>query len=394
MLPFFFLHYDSIVDRYFVFDNGSTDDSLSLLQSHGRVEMAHFETPGDSFVNEERRLGNSMWQNSDADWVIVTDIDEHIYHPDLRGYLERCTEDGITAIESGGFEMVAESFPRGTEPLVEQVTTGMRSFAHNRLCIFNPKAIEETNFNAGRHNAVPTGRVKWPSIREVLLLHYKQLGSDYLVARSAELLTGLRPGDIANKWGVQYTWSAEEIIAFWRRIMGLARPVPGLGVLKHIEPAKYFEDEYIVDSSGLFLGDWYLRANPDVQRAGAPAFAHYCSHGWRERRRPNYYFDPDWYCDTYPQLVNSGSNPLVSFILKGEKKDARPSENFDTAWYRNRHGLTAEESPLRHFLARRTSGLVSPLPEFDVTDYCANHPEVLKESRDPFEEFRLNEMAR
>jgi len=151
MLPFFFQHYDTIVDRYFVFDNGSTDDSLSLLESHGRVEIAHFETLGDSFVDEERRLGNSMWRNSDADWVIVTDIDEHIYHPDLRGYLERCTENGITAIESGGFEMVAESFPIGKEPLVEQVTTGMRSFAHNRLCIFNPKAIAETNFNAGRH---------------------------------------------------------------------------------------------------------------------------------------------------------------------------------------------------------------------------------------------------
>jgi uncharacterized protein YigA (DUF484 family) len=36
---------------------------------------------------------------------------------------------------------------------------------------------------------------------------------------------------------------------------------------------------------------------------------------------------------------------------------------------------------------------VSPLPDFDVADYCANHPEVLKENKDPFEEFRLNEMA-
>ena len=391
MLPFFFQHYDGFVDHYFVFDNGSTDGSLSLLKNHGRVEISHFETPGDSFVEEERRLSNAMWRNSNADWVIVTDIDEHIYHPDLRGYLKKCTEDGITVIESGGFEMVAESFPAGKEPLVEQVTTGTRSFAHNRLCIFNPKAIKETNFNAGRHHAEPTGRVKWPEIGEVLLLHYKQLGSDYLVARSAELRTGLRPGDLANKWGVQYTWSAEEIITFWRRIMALAGPVPGLGALKHLVPAEYFEDERIVDRSGLFLRDWYLQANPDVQNAGAPAFAHYCSHGWREGRRPNFYFDPEWYCKTYPQQVSMRRNPLVAYIQTGEKEDNMPSRHFDTSWYRIKHGLTFGESPLQHYLARRTSGRVSPLPEFDVSAYCAQHPDVLAEGKDPFQDSQSRE---
>jgi hypothetical protein len=387
MLPFFFQHYDSIVDRYFVFDNGSTDGSLTLLANHGRVEVSHFDVRGDSFVEEERQLGNSMWRNSKADWVIVTDIDEHLYHPDLRGYLKRCTKDRITAIESRGFEMVAESFPSGTEPLVEQVTMGTRSIGHNRLCIFNPKAIKETNFNAGRHKAEPKGRVKWPELREVLLLHYKQLGAGYLVERSAELRTGLRPGDLANNWGVHYTWRAEEIIAGWQTLKESAEPVPGLGILKHVEPAKYFEDEYIVNRSGLFLSDWYLEAYPDVQWAGVPPFAHYCSHGWREGRRPNFYFDPEWYCKTYPQLVDADSNPLVSFILKGEKEDAMPSRNFDTAWYRKTHDLGEGESPLGHFLERRTSGLVSPLPDFDAADYCASHPEVLEAGKDPFEDY-------
>jgi hypothetical protein len=290
-----------------------------------------------------------------------------------------------------GFEMVAESFPSGTEPLVEQVTTGTRSIGHNRLCIFNPKAIRETNFNAGRHKAEPAGRVKWPPFAEVLLLHYKQLGSGYLVARSAELRTGLRPGDIANKWGLQYTWSAEEIIAVWQRIMELAGPVPGLGILKHVEPAKYFEDEYIIDRSGLFLSDWYLETYTDVQEAGARAFAHYCSHGWKEGRRPNFYFDPEWYSKTYPQLVNVGRNPLVDYIQTGEKENSRPSRIFDTAWYRSRYGLAAGDSPLRHYLARRSSGLVSPLPDFDVADYCEKHPEVLTEGRDPFQDSRFRE---
>src|ERR1017187_1220993 len=98
MLPWFFQHYDRIVDAYFIFDNGSTDESLSIIEKHGRLHLAHFDVAGDSFVDEERRMGDTRWRGSDADWVIVTDIDEHIYRPGLRNYLQRCTEQNVTAI--------------------------------------------------------------------------------------------------------------------------------------------------------------------------------------------------------------------------------------------------------------------------------------------------------
>ena len=386
MLPFFFRHYDELVDKYYFFDNGSTDGSLTLLENHGRVEVTHFDVRGDSFVEEERHLGNSMWRDSKADWVIITDIDEHIYHPDLTGYLERCTGQGITAIESVGYEMVSDSFPTGTQPLCQQITLGTRSIGHNRLCIFNPKEIVETNYNAGRHKSDPEGRVVWPANPEVLLLHYKQLGTDYLVARSAELRLGLRPGDLANQWGFQYTWSADEIVAQWRAIKDVAGPVPGLGILKDMAPSRYFEDDSIVEQSGLFCGEWYLTAYPDVGYAGVDAFAHYCCYGWKEWRKPNFYFEPEWYCDNYPQTLRAGRNPLCDYVEFGEKEDAWPSPHFDTKWYRAAHGLTPGESPLRHYLRRRTSGIVSPLPSFDVTEYCRSYPEAVAEGMDPFED--------
>src|SRR5690242_2946962 len=34
MLPYFFRHYDSFVDRYIIFDDGSTDRSLDILRRH------------------------------------------------------------------------------------------------------------------------------------------------------------------------------------------------------------------------------------------------------------------------------------------------------------------------------------------------------------------------
>ena len=39
MLPHFFRHYDALVDRYFIFDNASSDRSREMLEAHPRVTL-------------------------------------------------------------------------------------------------------------------------------------------------------------------------------------------------------------------------------------------------------------------------------------------------------------------------------------------------------------------
>ncbi len=387
MLPWFFQHYDELVDEYFIFDNGSTDESIPLLEKHGRVHLAHFDVTGDSFVDEERRLGDTIWQGSDADWVIVTDIDEHVYHPCLRDYLRTCTEQNITAIRSIGYEMVSDHFPRQRRPLVELVTTGMRSGGHDRLCVFNPTALTATNYGPGRHKAKPEGRVIWPARPEVLLLHFKQLGRNYPVIRSAELRRGLRPRDLERRWGVHYMWSAARIKRNWRAMHAASVPVPGLGELKHIPPEKYAEEEHIVRECGLFDHEWYLATYPDIAAVEADPLLHFCAHGWKEGRLPNFYFDTAWYSKNYPELRTPGRNPLCDYVARGEKAGAWPSPMFQTDWYRAQHQLAADESPLAHYLQRRATGQVSPVSSFDVVSYCQSHPELLAAGGDPFEDY-------
>src|SRR5438105_4171468 len=92
MLPFFFRHYDRFVTRYFIFDDGSTDGSLSMLQNHPNVEVHRFvRSDPASFALSEQVLSNECWKASRgaADWVIVTDIDEHLYHTDILTLLVR-----------------------------------------------------------------------------------------------------------------------------------------------------------------------------------------------------------------------------------------------------------------------------------------------------------------
>ena len=129
MLPFFFQHYDSIVEYYVVYDDGSTDGSLDLLHQHHRVEIRPFErTNSDSFVESELVLFEHCWKESRrrADWVILVNIDEFLYHPMGWSFLETYKTKGITIIQAEGYQMVAESFPEKHRPLISQVRKGQR----------------------------------------------------------------------------------------------------------------------------------------------------------------------------------------------------------------------------------------------------------------------------
>jgi Glycosyl transferase family 2 len=96
ILSFFFGHHDPLVDAYTVFDDGSTDGSLDSPRAPKGggppVRAAH----PDSFVLSKLYLSNRCWKKSrgSADWVIVVDLDEHLFHPQMAEYLQSCKAAG------------------------------------------------------------------------------------------------------------------------------------------------------------------------------------------------------------------------------------------------------------------------------------------------------------
>jgi len=220
ILPFFFRHYDPIVDRYFIFDNGSTDGSLELLRQHPKVTLDHFTVEGPSFVHAAQQFYNHCWKSSrgQAHWIVTCNVDEHLYHPDLRQYLQDCLRQGISLILAEGYNMISDAFPTGDQPLFQQVRMGTRSPRMDKTEVFAPDLIREINFAAGRHSVQPEGRVQWPPDRQVKLLHYKYLGLDYLIARFNELRQGLREGDMAKGWGKHYLLDDQEKTAEFHRL--------------------------------------------------------------------------------------------------------------------------------------------------------------------------------
>lgn len=174
------------------------------------------------------KLWNHCWKESrgQADWVIVTEIDEHLDHPDLPGYLRRCKGRGITVVPALGYQMLSRQFPAEDECLRRTRSRGAPFMPQSKLSIFDPNAIEEIAYVTGRHTAVPTGRVRAPSRDEVVNRHYKYLGIDYLCHRTAELGARLNKDDggLAHRW----RWGRRELLADWdrfeARLVDLAAP--------------------------------------------------------------------------------------------------------------------------------------------------------------------------
>lgn len=221
MLPYFFRNYDGLVDRYVIFDDGSTDRSLSILHDHPRVEVRSFDrSVAESFVLSEQALSNECWKESrgQADWVIVTDIDEHLHHRHFREYLSSMLAQGVTLIPALGFQMISESIPAPEDNLSETITRGAPWEKMMKASIFDPDGIAEIAFTHGRHKAEPTGIVRVPDTDEMLLLHYKYVSLEQTHARHQQLNRGLRSVDVQNGWGHKYSWSLDQLRADWEAI--------------------------------------------------------------------------------------------------------------------------------------------------------------------------------
>jgi len=202
MLPHYLAHYSTFADRILVWDDKSTDNTRSILSASPLVELRDW--PFDTGIDDETFLNFSYaayrTARGRADWIMWVDVDELIYHPNMRHMLERA--DGLEVIRTCGFNMIGDGtgIPQfDGRQIYDRFPLGVRAPVYSKPVVFRPHI--DIKWNRGKH-ALEHFKPRVSSNCLLKLLHFRYLGYDYAKARNANNYSrvGIHDGDKGCAW--------------------------------------------------------------------------------------------------------------------------------------------------------------------------------------------------
>ena len=216
MLPFMLDYYEGFVDYITIYDNYSDDHSEEIVKSYKNTSIIKFSMNGKIDDRVYLQIKNNCWKHSrgKADYVIMCDVDEFIFHEDIHKTLEMLKTQSFSIVKPFGYNMYSTEYPNhliGTL-ITQQVKRGVREPMFDKCVLFDPHAIAEINYKEGAHECHPTGRVKAYRNEDVKLLHYKNIGLEQLIKRYRLYASRLSQENIENKLGIEYLKKEQLII--------------------------------------------------------------------------------------------------------------------------------------------------------------------------------------
>lgn len=188
MLPFMFDYYSQFVDFFTIYDNYSTDKSELIIRSHNNTEIIKFSMNNQINDFVYQNIKNNCWKKSrgKADYVVVCDMDEFVFHPYINGFLQSAIKQKISLPCPIGYDMYNDTFPKYVlnKTLPYLIHRGVRDVEYySKQILFDPHRIVEINYCPGAHRANPCGYVKKFDDESLKMLHFKNLGIDYILKR-------------------------------------------------------------------------------------------------------------------------------------------------------------------------------------------------------------------
>lgn len=175
-----------------VMDNYSDDFTQAIAKGMGAFVMQWGRTDGyhELELTEQK---NTVWKKSQADWVIICDADELVmFDP----------KQNATVIKCKGYEMTSERY-------------GAPDEYYDKMSVFNPTAIKESNYSIGCHHAVMSGDVKYG---QGILLHYRFTDIEWLLQRYKDLNKRRCQESKDRGWAKHYE-NPEEVVRAKHRIL-------------------------------------------------------------------------------------------------------------------------------------------------------------------------------
>ncbi len=196
-------HYQRL-GKVILYDNFSTDDTRFIADELG-VEVNVFGREGILDDSEYLKVKNNVWKQSTADWVIVVDDDEILWHPNLIEELQFARDSGATIVQPQGVGIFSNQMPvyEWTE-----LMDGVIDDNYSKLCVFDPKAIQEIGYVFGCHQARPKGRIR--QVNKLFLLHYRAVGGVKRLIERHKLYEPRRQKSAINmKWNLGANYAEE-----------------------------------------------------------------------------------------------------------------------------------------------------------------------------------------
>jgi len=245
LLPYYLRHYEQYADKMIIFDNYSDDNSAEIISAHPKAELRFFNTNGESREDMEVDIKNfapDIGREEDADWVIVGDMDEFVWHENLVGHLMALNAAGITVPYASYYHMITPEFPTTTKQIYDQVINGVR--AQSKHMLFACSGIARMNYGPGGHHCRPGGsnvtfgpyKFDWHgdntlcgSPHGLKILHARFLGANWTVNRFKDLAQRKSTNDKLNGFGEQYFIDRQELYHIFEQFEEAAQPVFGDG---------------------------------------------------------------------------------------------------------------------------------------------------------------------
>jgi len=240
MLPYYLRHYSQFCDRIIILDNMSTDGTRMIAEEYANIvdiEIIPFETDGkfNDYAHIELKKQSLQHAKGRADFAILTDCDEFVYHPNIKQFLEENKDCSV--FYPAGFQMVSDEFPYNLPgQLYEYVTFGEPTPWYVKPMIINLNIIENLEWVEGAHeldadielgkfyhpvpeDIRPVGEYqghpwgRWQKLYEILnqfndvplkTLHYKFLGFDYVNDRYKQYANKMSDANTENRVGMHY----------------------------------------------------------------------------------------------------------------------------------------------------------------------------------------------
>ena len=245
ILPYFIKHYSQFCDKMIFYDNESTDLSALIINSHPKTELRSYSTnntldDGVHVALKEKAVIEAKKEG--ADFVIVVDCDEFIYHPNLIELLSNEMSETCVFYPIG-FQMVSERFPTTSGQIYDEINLGKPDGWYCKPVLINLNLSDYIKFDAGiheifkRHSKIsgkiyhpiperlrPGGEYEdktWGNIHHLIehsdlytdhplkLFHYKFIGRDYVKSRYQMYATRNSHDNQSKGYGVQYQRAIE-----------------------------------------------------------------------------------------------------------------------------------------------------------------------------------------